>query len=131
MDSFRFRNRAESGDAEIEELATPTIGAALEMFMSLGPRMPEIAYRESLSLELNPRCFVHVCEAPVQIFYKGRQVAEGRVDILVGKKLIVELKGVDALASVHRAQVISYLAAMNLPRGLLINFNVLVLADGM
>ena len=72
----------------------------------------------------------HQCEAPVPINYKGKLVAEGRLDILVNGELIVELKVVEALNPVHRAQVIAYLQATKLTLGLLINFNVAILRDG-
>ena len=62
--------------------------------------------------------------------YKGEAVGECRLDLLVGGLLIVELKAVDAIAPIHTAQVISYLKATSLPLGLLINFNVAVLRDG-
>ena len=67
---------------------------------------------------------------PIDIRYKGKLVGQGRIDILVGKRLIVELKVVEALTAVHRAQAISYLQVTKLELALLINFNVAVLKDG-
>ncbi len=62
--------------------------------------------------------------------YKGRQIGAQRIDLLVGQSLIVELKAVEALAEIHKAQVISYLKATRLSLGLLINFNVPILKNG-
>jgi GxxExxY protein len=69
-------------------------------------------------------------EAPVPIDYKGKRVGEGFLDLLVGGRLIVELKTVETLTNVHRAQAIAYLQATKLLLALLINFNVTVLKDG-
>jgi len=66
----------------------------------------------------------------IAVNYKGRQVGEGRVDITVGGRLIVELKAVEKLLPLHRAQIISYLKAVAQPLGLLINFNERLLKDG-
>lgn len=93
-----FRNRFESGvELETEDWATKTIGAALEVFAKLGPGLPEVAYRESMSHQLTLRGIPHRCKTPVPIFYKGKLVAESKVDILVAEVLVVELKVVDAL----------------------------------
>jgi GxxExxY protein len=67
---------------------------------------------------------------PISVSYKGKPVGQGRLDILVDDKLIVELKAVSAIAPVHSAQVMSYLKATNLPLGLLINFNAPLLREG-
>jgi len=64
------------------------------------------------------------------VSYKGHTVGEGRMDLLVGGKLVVELKAVESLNALHAAQVLSYLKAMGLRLGLLINFNVLALRNG-
>ena len=66
----------------------------------------------------------------ISIAYKGQAVGQGRLDLLVGNRLIVELKTVDAFAPIHTAQVMSYLKTLNLPLGLLINFNVPLLKHG-
>ena len=131
MDFFDFRNREESGvDRETEDLAQQVIGAAIEVHRILSPGLPEAAYREALSYELTLRHIAHTCEAPVPVNYKGKLVGEGRLDILVGGRLILELKAVEALSEVHRAQCIAYLGATGLQLALLINFNVMILKDG-
>ena len=131
MDVFDFRRREESRvDDETEALATAVIGAAIEVHKELGPGLPEHSYHLALSHELELRGIPHECEVRVPIVYKGKPVGEGWIDILVAGKLVVELKAVEALSPVHRAQVLTYLRVMKLKLGLLINFNVAILKDG-
>jgi GxxExxY protein len=131
MNYYDFLERDQvRADRETEELAYKVIGAALEVHTHLGPKLPESAYRKALSVELTLRGLPHECEAPVDILYKGVLVGEGRLDVLVGARLIVELKVVETLTDVHRAQVLAYLQAKHLQLGLLINFNVAHLRDG-
>ena len=131
MDVFDFRNRDESRvDDYTEELATRVIGAAIEVHRHLGPGMPENSYKKSLSRELDLRGIRHECEAKVPIIYKGTPVGEGFIDILVEDRLVLELKVVEALLPVHRAQLLTYLRLLKLPLGLLINFNVMTLKEG-
>jgi GxxExxY protein len=131
MDIFDFRRREESRvDDETEDLATAVIGAAIEVHKELGPGLPENSYTLALSHELTLRGIPHACEVRVPIVYKGKPVGEGWIDILVGGKLVVELKAVEALTPVHRAQVVTDLRVTNLKLGLLINFNVVILKDG-
>ena len=131
MDVFEFRRRGDATvDEETERLATAVIGAAIEVHRELGPGMPETSYRLSMCHELDLRGIPHQYEAPLTIFYKGKLVGERRLDILVADRLILELKAVDALQPVHRAQLLSYLQMKKLKLGLLINFNVPILKDG-
>jgi GxxExxY protein len=132
MDIYNFRERAGSGvPDEIENLAVTCIGAAIDVHRELGAGIPELCCRNALSHELKLRSVPHEVEAVVPVYYKGVWVGEGKVDILVAQKLVLELKVVETLTDAHRAQVISYLAALKLPLGLLINFNVTVLRDGL
>ncbi len=117
-------------DAATEEIATSTIGAAIEVHRHLGPGLPELSYRKALSHEFTLRGIEHQCEFRVPIIYKGVPVGEGKVDILVAQRLVLEIKVVELLTPVHRAQTIAYLQALKLPLGLLINFNVAILRDG-
>ena|SRR5438034_11552844 len=131
MDVFDFRRRGDAGvDEETERLATEVIGAAIEVHREMGPGMPEVSYKLALSHELELRKIPHLVEVPVCIVYKGKQVGKGFIDILVAGRLVLELKAIDALAPVHPAQVLSYLRVTKLKLGLLINFNVTVLKDG-
>jgi GxxExxY protein len=81
-----------------------------------------------LELELRGIPFAHQPE--ISVSYKGRVVGEGRLDLLVANAVIVELKAVEAIAPVHISQVLSYLKATSYPLGLLINFNVKTLKQG-
>jgi GxxExxY protein len=92
--------------------------------------MPESSYRKSLCHEFDLRGIPHECEVPIDIHYKGKLVGQGRIDILVGGSIILELKVVEALNDVHRAQALSYLKITKLKLVLLINFNVATLKDG-
>ena len=131
MNVFDFHQRHDvKADPETEGLGTLAIGAAIEVHRHLGPGLPEIAYRKALAHELTLRGVECACEFPVPIIYKGLPVGDGRVDILVARRLVIEIKVVEVLSTVHRAQTIAYLQALKLPLGLLINFNVAILKDG-
>jgi GxxExxY protein len=81
-------------------------------------------------LELDLRQIAYLRQMPVEVFYKGRTVGEGRVDLLVADEIVVELKAVEHLLPIHAAQTTSYLRATGCQLGLLINFNVEVLKSG-
>ncbi len=132
MDFVSFRNRDESRvDDETEELARQVIGAAIEVHREFGPGLPESAYKKALSRELTLRQIPHQCEYPVPIVYKGTPVGDTFIDILVGGRLILELKAIESLGPVHRAQAVTYLKLTKLKLALLINFNVPVLREGL
>ena len=131
MNVFEFRERGLSGvDEATENLAETVIGALIEVHKHLGPGMPEIAYRRAVEHEFDLRGIAYQREVPVTIRYKGEVVAECRLDLLVEGVLILELKVVEALNDVHRAQLLSYLRATKLQLGLLVNFNVTLLRNG-
>jgi len=117
-------------DRQVDELAHAVIGAAIEVHRHLGPGYLESVYEEALCVELRLRDIPFERQRPIAVNYKGVSVGEGRVDMLFGGRLIVELKAVEALAPIHKAQVISYLKTMELQLGLLINFHTPVLRDG-
>jgi GxxExxY protein len=114
----------------VEELAHGVIGAAIEVHRVLGPGFLEAPYEDALCVELEMRGIPFVRQHPVTLKYKGHDVGESRLDLLVGNLLIVELKAVDTLLPIHQAQLMSYLKMMRLKLGLLINFNVRYLKDG-
>ena len=117
-------------DQSLDQLAHSVIGAAIDVHREIGPGFLEIVYENALCYELELRKIRYIAQAPVSVTYKGRPVGEGRIDILVENRLIIELKAIEAFESIHHAQVISYLRATNLSLGLLINFNKPVLKDG-
>ena len=117
-------------DKEVDDLAHRVIGAAIEVHRHLGPGYLESVYEEALAVELGLRGIPFERQKPVAVDYKGHSVGQGRLDLLVDDCLIVELKTVDTFVPIHRAQVISYLKTTGLCLGLLINFKVQRLKDG-
>jgi len=124
----------EQGDQEVQELnnlSESVIGAAVEVHRQLGPGLLESVYEVCLYSELKSLGMQVQRQVPLPITYKGVVLEEGmRLDLLVGRSLIVELKAVEALLPIHSAQVITYLKLSKLPSGLLLNFNVTVLRQG-
>ncbi len=114
----------------LDELAHAVIGAAIEVHRVLGPGYLESVYENALCAEFCARKIGFQRQKPFVVQYKDLEVGEGRIDILVEQQLIVELKAVSQLNDVHLAQVLSYLKANDLRLGLLINFNVKLLRDG-
>jgi GxxExxY protein len=119
------------GDDLEDRLAFRVFGAALEVHRALGPGFLESVYEESLAVELACRGIPFERQFPVVVEYKGRHVGEGRLDFLIDRKVVVELKAVDQLGEYHTAQVLSYLRATGCRLGLLINFNAVLLRAGM
>lgn len=115
---------------EHDSLTHAVIGAAIEVHRVLGPGYLETIYEEALCIELKHRNIAFQRQYPVGITYRAQTIGEGRLDLLIENRLIVELKAVEALDSIHTAQVLSYLKMTNLSVGLLINFNVAVLTKG-
>ena len=115
---------------EVDELARKVIGAAIEVHRALGPGCTENVYEEALSIEISNQNIPFERQYRVAVEYKGKKVGEGRLDLLIAQILPVELKAVDSLAPIHQAQLISYLKMTRLQLGLLINFNVPMLKQG-
>ncbi len=115
---------------KLDIVAQKTIGAAIEVHKYLGPGYMESTYEEALSIELGLRNIRYQRQPEITIRYKNRDVSKGRLDLLVEDILIVELKTVENLLPIHKAQIISYLKATNLQLGLLINFNHATLKQG-
>ncbi|MBV8884157.1 MAG: GxxExxY protein [Chroococcidiopsidaceae cyanobacterium CP_BM_RX_35] len=128
------RGGAESAERreleEMNQLTGAVIGAAIEVHRLLGPGFLESVYEEALCVELQLRKIPFTRQLVVGVNYKGQQVGEGRLDLLVANTLIVELKAIENLVPIHEAQVLSYLKMTNHPLALLINFKVPVLKDG-
>lgn len=118
-------------DISTDLIAHKVIGAAIEVHRVLGPGYQESIYEEALCQELKERGLKFERQWCFKVSYKGQTVGEGRVDLLVEGSLLVELKSIDALAGIHKAQTISYLKATGCHVALLINFNMPVLKDGL
>jgi len=118
-------------NSSINDLTHEVIGASIEVHRKLGPGLLESAYRRCLRRELMLRGIPYRKEYPLPLEYKGIRLECGyRVDILVGGLVPVEVKSVQALAPIHDAQLLTYLRLGGWRVGLLINFNVVVLKDG-
>jgi GxxExxY protein len=115
----------------INEITGAIIGAAIEVHRQLGPGLLESAYLECLCRELLLRGIPFERERPLPLKYKGVHLECGyRLDLLVAGCVVVEIKSLEALAPVHDAQVLTYLRLGGWRVGLLINFNVAVLKNG-
>ena len=107
------------------------IGAAIEVHHNLGPGLLESAYEECLCRELAISEIAFERQKPLAVSYKGVKLDCGyRLDIVVGGLIILELKAVDQIEPIHEAQLLTYLKLSNLKLGILINFNVPILRDG-
>jgi GxxExxY protein len=115
---------------ELDRLAHAVIGAAIEVHRQLGPGLPEHAYQGAMEVELTVRGIPFERQKVIEIIYKGVVVAKGKIDLLVGGKLVVEIKSVDLIIPLFRLQTLSYMRIIRQPLGLLINFNVAVLREG-
>ena len=116
---------------DINDLTGAVIGAAIEVHKVLGPGLLESAYEECLCFELKMRNIAYKRQHDLPINYKGNNLDCGyRLDLLIEDELIVELKSCEHLLPVHEAQLLTYLKLTKIKIGLLINFNVPVLKDG-
>ena len=114
-----------------QELTGKIIGAAIEVHKELGPGLLESAYQHCLARELSLRELDFQREVSLPIQYKGEALDGGyRADFIIAQKVIVELKAIEALAPIHEAQLLTYLKLSGCHVGLLINFNVSTLKDG-
>jgi len=116
---------------ELEDLTHEIIRAAMKVHTALGPGLLESAYQDCLLFELHRSGLETRKEVELPVVYDGVRIDVGyRLDLLVEDSVIVEVKSVDQLAGIHEAQLITYLKLSNTPIGLLINFNVLSLKNG-
>ncbi len=114
-----------------KELTEQIIGAAIEVHRALGPGLLESAYHACMAREFSLRELPFEQEKPLPVEYKGQRLECGyRLDFLVAKKVVVELKAAQAIQPIHEAQLLTYLKLTDCRVGLLINFNVPVLKNG-
>lgn len=115
----------------LNDLTHEIIGAAIEVHRYLGPGLLESSYRECLCHELSLRGIGFRKEWQLPVFYKGIKLDCGyRADVVIEQEVLVELKSVQALTPIHEAQLLTYLRLGGWKIGLLINFNIAVLKDG-
>jgi GxxExxY protein len=118
-------------EARYNVTTSAIIGAAIEVHRALGPGLLESAYLRCLNYELGQRKLRFVTEVGIPLAYKGIDLEQGyRVDLIVEDLVVVEVKSIEAVIPVHRAQVMTYLKLTSCPIGLLINFNEARLVDG-
>ncbi len=116
---------------EFDELSNRVIGCAIEVHRHLGPGLLESAYEQCLGIELSTKGILFELQSELHVEYRGRTVDCGyRIDVLVDNALILELKSVEKLMPIHDAQLLTYLKLAGIRTGLLINFNVPLLKDG-
>lgn len=116
---------------ELNELSNEIIGLAIRVHRALGPGLLESSYKECLYYEVVKAGYFAEKEKPLPLIYETVKLEIGyRIDLLIENKLVVEIKAVDALAEIHSAQVLTYLKLSGNRLGLLINFNVTLLKNG-
>ena len=117
---------------KFEDGSEQVIAAMIAVHRALGPGLLESAYEACLCRELELRGIAFERQVPLRIEYRGRPVACAyRIDVLIQRRILIELKSVEALLPIHVAQVITYLRLARIATGLLVNFNVLSLRRGL
>ena len=117
-------------ERNFDPLTKEIIGAAIEVHKALGQGLLESIYEEALCYEFELRGIKFERQVPVDLIYKGRAISGHKLDILVQKEVVLELKSQEKVPGVAISQTISYLKATNLKRGLIINFGENRLIDG-
>ncbi len=116
---------------KFDELSNKIIGLALDVHRELGPGLLESTYQQCLAYELSKAKIKFELEKEIPVKYKDVQLNCGyRIDLLIDNKLILELKCVEKLLPIHEAQILTYMKLSNIKIGLLINFNVMMLKNG-
>jgi len=116
---------------EFDELSGKVIGCEIEVHKNLGPGLLESAYERCLSYELTVAGLRHETQKELPIDYKGLKLDSGyRIDLIVENSVIVELKSAEKVLPIHEAQILTYMKLAGIKVGLLINFNVTKLKDG-
>ncbi|MBN2010694.1 GxxExxY protein [candidate division KSB1 bacterium] len=116
---------------QFDSLSNQVIGCAIEVHKELGPGLLESTYEQCLARELSIQNISFELQCPLPVLYKGLQLDCGyRVDLLIVKQLIIELKAVNNLLPVHEAQILTYMKLSRVKNGLLVNYNERLLKDG-
>ncbi len=118
-------------EEEQRVLTQGIIGAAIEVHRALGPGLMESAYEACLAFELQQRGMAVERQRPLHVVYRGLEIdCAYRMDLVVGGRVVLEIKSVERVMPIHEAQMLTYLKLSGLSLGLLINFNVQLLKDG-
>jgi GxxExxY protein len=118
-------------DPELNVLTEQAIGAAIEVHRELGAGLDEALYEAAMCIELRRRQVPFDRQVVQMVHYKGEPIGEKRLDLIIAGRVVIELKAVEVLTPLHKAQLRTYLKITGLRLGLLINFNVPVLTDGL
>ena len=114
-----------SSKKSINQLAYDIVSCAIEVHKELGPGLLESIYEEALFMELRNRNFFVQRQLELPVYYKGVECRNPlRIDLVVSEKIIVEVKAIDSVHPIHEAQLLTYMKLADIPKGLLINFNV-------
>ena len=118
---------------ELNQLSSLIIKAAIKVHRELGPGLLETVYQSCMIIELKNMGINVQSEVPVEIFYNGQKINDQgfRIDLLIEDRIVVELKSVEQVRDVHKKQLLTYLKLSNKPLGLLINFNEVLLKNGL
>ena len=116
--------------AEEEAVVTQVIDVGFTVHQFLGPGFRERIYERAFCLELDSRALKYEAEKPVDVIYKGWRIPGQKIDLIVERVVLVELKAVPRLRPIHRKQAISYLRTTNLRVGLVMNFNTDLFRNG-
>lgn len=126
-----FQGVQERRNVELNEISARIIGAAMKVHSAIGPGVLESVYQTCLAHELRKSGLSVESQLKLPVLYDGIAIDSGyRIDLLVEGTIIVELKCVDALQPIHKAQLLTYLKLANKPLGLLLNFNVVHMREG-
>jgi len=115
---------------ETNKLTKKIIGCAIEVHRQLGPGLLEGAYKAALAIELECAGLTFQRQLKYPVFYKGKEIGEYRLDLLVENKVVVEIKSAERFDPLFQAQLLTYLRVTDKRVGLLINFNSRLLRDG-
>jgi len=125
------RSGEDSDQAQINTITETIIGAAINVHKALGPGLLESAYEACLAFEIADHGLEVIQQKPLPVIYRNVHLdCAYRLDLLVASRVIVEIKSIDTIQPIHKAQLLSYLKLSGCKVGLLINFNVQLLNDG-
>jgi GxxExxY protein len=116
--------------ANLETLVHDTIGCCIAVHRTLGPGLLETIYSRAICLELTAAGIAFERERTYPVMYRGEVLCEQRLDFVVGREIVLEVKAVEQLVPLHDSQLLNYMRIAHLRVGLLMNFNVVVLRDG-
>ena len=113
-----------------EDVTERIIGCAITVHRELGPGLLEATYEEALCIEMTDASLTFDRQPRLPVTYKGRVIGEYRPDLVVARRVVLEIKSVERLIGIHRAQLLASMRVLRLPVGLLMNFNSEVLRHG-